>query len=130
MRLQSDLVDIMDACINGTLEPSLVTFTPKAALGVVVAAEGYPGKYNKGMPITGIDKADALGDVKVFHSGTSLKDGEICSIGGRVLGVTALGDDLEAAQKQAYKAVGCIAMPSSYYRSDIGQKGVARLKKA
>ena len=130
MRLQSDLVDIMDACINGTLEPSLVAFTPKAALGVVVAAEGYPGKYNKGMPITGIDKADALGDVKVFHSGTSLKDGEICSSGGRVLCVTALGDDLEAAQKQAYKAVGCIAMPSSYYRSDIGQKGVARLKKA
>ena len=58
------------------------------------------------------------------------KDGEICSSGGRVLCVTALGDDLEAAQKQAYKAVGCIAMPSSYYRSDIGQKGVARLKKA
>ena len=130
MRLQSDLVDIMDACINGTLEPSLVAFNPKSALGVVVAAEGYPGKYSKGMPITGTDKADALEDVKVFHSGTSLKDGQLCSSGGRVLCVTALGDGLEAAQKLAYKAVGCIAMPNSYCRNDIGQKGIARLKKA
>ena len=82
------------------------------------------------MPITGTDKADALEDVKVFHSGTSLKDGQLCSSGGRVLCVTALGDGLEAAQKLAYKAVGCIAMPNSYCRNDIGQKGIARLKKA
>lgn len=126
-RLDSDLVEIILACLKGELKPELVRFTPRSALGVVVAASGYPGKYNKGMPITGLREAEALGDVKVFHSGTSLVDGQVRSNGGRVLCVTALGDGLQQAHDQAYKAVSRITMPDSRYRSDIGMKGIERL---
>lgn len=127
MRLEGDLPSVMLACVEGRLDPASLSYTPRTALGVVVAAKGYPGSYPKGMPIAGLDEADALPGVKVFHSGTSLKDGKIVSNGGRVLCVTALGDTLAEARDAAYAALKKIAMPDSQYRSDIGQKGIDRL---
>lgn len=99
MRLTSDLADAMLACVRGTLAETPLTYTPRTALGVVVAAEGYPGAYAKGMEITGISDADALPGVKVFHSGTRAEGDKLLSSGGRVLCVTALGDDLDDARK-------------------------------
>ncbi len=128
MRLLTPLDTILKACVDGTLHEISFTYTPEAALGVVLAAEGYPGKYDKGMLIEGIDVANALPGVRVFHSGTIEKDGKIYAQGGRVLCVTALGADLKAAQHNAYVALGKIKMPQGQYRSDIGSKGIERLK--
>ena len=128
MRLDGDLVKIMLACTRGNLDPSLVTFTPKSALGVVVAAEGYPGSYDRGMPITGLKEAETEDGVKVFHSGTKFSGGQVLSNGGRVLCVTALGDGLKDAQDRAYRAVNRISMPKSFHRTDIGMKGIRHLE--
>lgn len=127
MRLETDLPAVMLDCVNGRLDPATLRYTPRTALGVVVAASGYPGTYSKGMPITGIAEADALPGVKVFHSGTALRDGQVVSDGGRVLCVTALGDTLALARDVAYAALEHVHMPDSYHRSDIGQKGIDRL---
>jgi len=126
MRLDCDLVDVMMACITGTLSSVPVKISSKAALGVVIAAEGYPAKYEKGIPISGIEQAEEDG-AKVFHAGTSFINGELVSSGGRVLCVTALGDSLKEAQQNAYKAVGSIRMERSRFRSDIGAKGLRHL---
>jgi phosphoribosylamine--glycine ligase len=104
-----------------------VVSDPRSTLGVVMAAEGYPGSYPKGMPITGIDEAEALDGVKVFQAGTRLDNGALVTSGGRVLSVTALGDGLAAAKEQAYRAVEKIHFDNSYYRRDIGDKGLKRL---
>ena len=117
MRLEGDLVQIMLDCIEGKLRPESLTHTSQTALGVVVAAEGYPHAYPKGMVIEGLDEADALPGVKVFHSGTSMDGDKTLSSGGRVLCVTALGDTLAD-----------IRMDKSFHRSDIGQKGIRRLE--
>ncbi|MDD3312075.1 phosphoribosylamine--glycine ligase [Pseudodesulfovibrio sp.] len=127
MRLTTDLVDVMLACIDGTLDQIEVTSTPQTACGVVMAAKGYPGSYPKGMAITGLDQADALPGVKVFQAGTRLEDGRVVSSGGRILCVTALGDTLRDAQKRAYEAVEKIHYENSYYRRDIAEKGLKRL---
>ena len=95
---------------------------------MVVAAEGYPHAYPKGMVIEGLDEADALPGVKVFHSGTSMDGDKTLSSGGRVLCVTALGDTLADAQARAYEGVKAIRMDKSFHRSDIGQKGIRRLE--
>ena len=121
MRLEGDLVQIMLDCIEGKLRPESLTHTSQTALGVVVAAEGYPHAYPKGMVIEGLDEADALPGVKVFHSGTSMDGDKTLSSGGRVLCVTALGDTLADAVK-------AIRMDKSFHRSDIGQKGIRRLE--
>ena len=97
------------------------------ALGVVIAAEGYPGSYPKGMEIKGIDAVDALPDTKVFQAGTKREGSRTLSSGGRVLCVTALGKGLAEAQKRAYEAVAKIDMEKSQHRSDIGAKGLRRL---
>ncbi len=128
MRLQSPLDQILLACVEGRLNTVPFAYTEQAALGIVLAAEGYPASYAKGMEIQGIEKADALQGVKVFHSGTVLREGKICSNGGRVLCVTALGDGLQDAQKKAYAALEHIHMDKSQYRTDIGQKGITRLQ--
>lgn len=127
MRLDSDLAAIMLACVEGRLAQEKVSFRKEAALGIVLAARGYPGKYGKGMPITGIEAAESLPGLKVFHSGTKVQDGAILSNGGRVLCVTALGADLRKAQEAAYAGLGKISMPDSYHRTDIGLKGIRRL---
>lgn len=127
MRLESDLLEIMDACIDGRLDEVKLSIRPESALGVVIAAEGYPGSYPKGMEIKGIDAVDALPDTKVFQAGTKREGSRTLSSGGRVLCVTALGKGLAEAQKRAYEAVAKIDMEKSQHRSDIGAKGLRRL---
>lgn len=127
MRLNDDLAAIMLACINGTLDQGNLNYSHKSAVGVVIAAEGYPATYHKGMTIEGVGDADALPFTKVFHSGTVLEKGILHASGGRILCVTALGDTLQEAQRQAYAAVKKIRMEHSQYRSDIGDKGLAHM---
>jgi phosphoribosylamine--glycine ligase len=128
MRLDADLVEIFFACAGGRLDPAMVRVRPETALCVVVAAPGYPGSYPKGMEITGLDKADALPDVKVFQAGTAVQDGKTVTSGGRVLGVTALGATLAEAKSKAYHAVAKVNFEGRYFRRDIGDKGIARSK--
>lgn len=123
-RLDSDLVPALVACVKGGLDKVEIHFKPQAALCVVMAANGYPGDYNKGSVIKGLDKADAIANVKVFHAGTQLKDGNIIATGGRVLGVTALAATIEAAQKLAYTAVDAVNWPEGFCRRDIGSKAI------
>ncbi len=123
MRLESDLVEVIEACFDHRLKDMTLRISPSSALGVVVAAEGYPGSYPKGMEISGVAEAEANG-AKVFQAGTALKEGKIVSNGGRVLCVTALGKDLSSAAGNAYAALSHVRMERSHYRSDIGQKGL------
>ena len=125
-RLDTDIVEIMLACVEGRLDTIDIAIKPESSLCVVLAADGYPGSYAKGMEITGIDDADAIPGVKVFQAGTRLEDGRTLSSGGRVLGVTALGKDLAEAKAKAYQAVDKIAFDGKYFRRDIGDKGLSR----
>lgn len=127
MRLDGDLVQIIQAALAGDLASASVRQKPESALGVVVCAKGYPQSYPKGMPIEGLDEAEADG-AKVFHSGTVEENGVCKANGGRVLCVTALGKTLREAQAKAYAAVAKIRMPDSFHRSDIGDKGIRRLQ--
>lgn len=126
MRLKSDLAEIMLACCRGTLNNTHVEWSHQTSLCVVLAAEGYPDKYAKGMAITGIDQAEALPGVKIFQSGTALKDGALACSGGRVLSVTALGENLETARSLAYNGTDLIHFNGKYLRRDIGAKGLNR----
>ncbi len=118
--LQSDLAEIMLACVEGRLTADLVQVFPGSAVTVVMASPGYPGSYPTGLPISGLD--DALHDVTVFHAGTSPQQGQIVTSGGRVLCVTALGDDLETAVSRAYAGVQKIHFDGAHYRTDIGRQ--------
>jgi phosphoribosylamine--glycine ligase len=125
MRLQSDLLDVLEATVDGRLhEIESLAWDPRPAVCVVMASEGYPGNYEKGKPIRGLDEAARLPDVKVFHAGTAVRDGEVVSDGGRVLGVTALGDSISLAKLQAYKAVKCIRWSGAWCRKDISDKAL------
>ncbi len=128
MRLKTPLDQIMQACVKGKLHTMTIEYTDEVAVGVVLAAKGYPDSYPMGMEITGIAEAEKLENVKVFHSGTEVKDDKVLAKGGRVLCVTALGSSLEAAQKKAYEAMEKIHMDNSYYRKDIASKGITRLQ--
>lgn len=128
MRLTGDLAQIMLDCVNGELDPASISHSDQTALGVVLTAKGYPRAYPKGLVIKGIAQAEGRPGVKVFHSGTAVKDHVLISSGGRVLCVTALGEDLPAARKAAYAALEEIQMPDGYYRKDIGNKGIRRLE--
>ncbi|MDR2431157.1 MAG: phosphoribosylamine--glycine ligase [Candidatus Margulisbacteria bacterium] len=127
-RLKTDIVDVFEACLAGHLDALAVEWTDAAAACVVLAADGYPGKYEKGQEITGVDKAAALPDIFIFQAGTALLDGRLVAAGGRVLGVTALGADIKTAVKNSYKAAELISFPGLHKRKDIGQKALARLK--
>ncbi len=127
MRLKSDLVDIMQACIAGELDKVELDIDERSTLGVVLTSKGYPGSYPKGMPISGIEKANELDGVYVFQAGTKAQDGQILANGGRVLCVTALGKDLKEAQTHAYEGMDCLSMENSQIRTDIGLKGLKRL---
>lgn len=118
--LASDLVEIMLACIEGRLEPSAVQLHDGACATVVMASEGYPGSYPKGREITGVESAESLDGVSVFHAGTALKDGRLITNGGRVLTVSALGQTLPDALHQAYQALTHIHFQGAHYRKDIG----------
>jgi phosphoribosylamine--glycine ligase len=124
-RLETDLVELLDASTSGTLNQIELKWNPAAAVCVVMASGGYPGSYSKGKIISGIDAANALPGAKVFHAGTALKDGQIVTNGGRVLGVTALGKDLKSAQAAAYAAVGKIHFDGAQFRRDIAAKALA-----
>jgi len=127
MRLKSDLVDIMQACIAGELDKVELDIDERSTLGVVLTSKGYPGSYPKGMPISGIEKANALDGVYVFQAGTKAQDGQVLANGGRVLCATALGKDLKEAQARAYEGMACLSMENSQIRTDIGLKGLKRL---
>lgn len=128
MRLDTDLAEIMEACTKGRLDEVDVRWNPKTSICVVLAAGGYPKSYAKGMEISGIEAADAIAGVKVFHAGTKAEGGKILSNGGRVLGVTALGKTLAEAQALAYRSVAEVTFENCYYRRDIGDKGLERSK--
>ncbi len=127
MRMKSDLVPLLLAVAEGDLSGSSIEWHGQAAICVVMAAEGYPGDYPKGDAIAGIEVAEELEGVTVFHAGTSEKDGLVVTDGGRVLGVTALGDGVAAAIERAYQGVGKITWRGVQYRKDIGQKALGRV---
>lgn len=123
MRLKSDLAQVLSLAATGRLaELEGLEWDPRPAVCVVMASEGYPGNYEKGRVITGLTEADAVPDAKVFHAGTIEKNGEILNAGGRVLGVTALGDTIAAAKASAYSAVDKIQWPGGWCRRDISDK--------
>jgi len=127
LRLRSDLVDLCEAAIDERLDQVSADWDPRASLGVVLAAGGYPASYDKGDVIKGLEAVPEEG-VKVFHAGTADRDGEVVTSGGRVLCVCALGDDVAEAQRRAYKAVDRISWKGMYCRRDIGHRAIARLK--
>ena len=118
--LESDLISIMLACVNGTLAEEPVVWQDNAATTVMLASGGYPGKYEKGFPITGIESAEEDPAVVVFHAGTAEKEGELITAGGRVLGVSAVGSTVKEARAAAYAAAAKIAFNGKQFRSDIG----------
>ena len=128
VRLQNDIVPLIEAVIDERLDTCQLEIDPRASVCVVMASGGYPQKYDKGHEIKGIDAANRMRDVVVFHAGTRLEGKKVLSDGGRVLGVTALGDTVEAAIKKAYQAVAKITWRKVHYRTDIGQKALVRMQ--
>lgn len=123
-RLESDLVDVMLAVAEGRPEDIELAWADKWAVTVVLASAGYPKAYEKGKVITGIEDADALEDVKVYHAGTAVRDGQLVTAGGRVLNVTAMGETFQAARELAYKACDLIQFEGKQNRSDIGLRAI------
>jgi phosphoribosylamine--glycine ligase len=123
-RLKSDLLPALIAARDGALEHFDLRWHDEAALTVVMAARGYPGAYDKGSEIRGLDKVAKLPGVTVFHAGTANKDGKIVATGGRVLSVTATGETVAEAQNRAYRAVDLIDWPEGFCRRDIGWRAV------
>jgi phosphoribosylamine--glycine ligase len=126
MRMQSDLVELCLAALEERLHQTGAQWDPRAALGVVMAAGGYPDSYEKGEVIAGLDVAEDTRDCKVFHAGTALANGQLITSGGRVLCVTALGQTVSEAQSRAYSRVDQIHWPHVYFRRDIGHRAIAR----
>ncbi len=124
MRLQSDLIEVFLAVCEGRLDEALLKWDPRPAVCVVMASGGYPGDYEKGKVISGLDEAAQLQDVVVFHAGTRQQNGQVVTNGGRVLGVTALGADIAAAKARAYEAVDRIRFEGAYCRRDIADKAI------
>jgi len=126
IRLKSDLVDILEAAIDGKLDEITLEWDERATVCVVMASGGYPGSYPKGIEIKGLKDAAALKDVVVFHAGTKLEGDKVLTNGGRVLGVTSLGDTVSEAISRAYEAVELITWEGAQYRTDIGKKALQR----
>lgn len=125
MRLRSDLPALCEAALNKRLDQIEAEWDPRPALGVVLAAGGYPGEYRKGEVISGLP-AEENGDSKVFHAGTAARDGQVVTAGGRVLCVCALGDSVAQAQARAYQVAKDIHWNGVFYRHDIGYRAIAR----
>jgi len=126
MRLQSDLVELCQAALAGTLDNTTIEFDARACLGVVLAAGGYPEAYDKGKVISGLESDSNSPHSKIFHAGTRTEGDTIVTNGGRVLCATALGDDVTQAQARAYELVSQVSWEGMYYRGDIGYRAVAR----
>jgi len=124
--LDGDLAEIMLACAQGTLRPEMVKWSNRAAVCVVMASGGYPGSYAKNIAITGLQEAGKLQDVVVFHAGTKEVNGQVVTSGGRVLGVTAVGDNIADAKEKAYAAVDRIHFENAHYRTDIAWRALQR----
>jgi phosphoribosylamine--glycine ligase len=125
VRLKTDLVDLIDAVVDGQLDEfseDRLVWDPRSSVCVVIASQGYPGSYAKGKVITGLEEAARLPDVKIFHAGTRRENGLVVTDGGRVLGITALGETLDEARQRAYEAVSRIHFPGLFFRKDIGSK--------
>ena len=121
VRMNNDIIDVMEACIDGKLEDVELDFEDNAAVCVVLASEGYPVKYDKGFEIKGLENFRDKDSYFCFHAGTKLKDGKVVTNGGRVLGITATGSDLKEARRNAYEATKWIDFENKYCRSDIGK---------
>ncbi|MGA3371153.1 MAG: phosphoribosylamine--glycine ligase [Terracidiphilus sp.] len=126
LRLESDLVDALEACANGTLAETELRWSQGASACVVASSAGYPGSYKTGFPITGLGDAAQVPGVQVFHSGTSRSGGQLLTAGGRVLGVTATAPSLEEALARAYEAMARIHFDGMHYRRDIGHRALRR----
>ena len=126
MRLKSDVLEALLACAEGRLAETKLEWRDEAAMLVVMAAKGYPGKYQKGTEIKGLDAADAVEGAVVFHAGTAAEGGRVVATGGRVLGVTAMGKDVKEAQTRAYRAVDALDWPEGFCRRDIGWQAIDR----
>ncbi len=121
-RLENDIIDVFEACIDGKLDQIDLKFSDKAAVCVVLASDGYPVKYEKGFPIEGLENFEGKDDAFCFHAGTKFdENGRIVTNGGRVLGITALGNDLKEARKKAYEATEWVSFENKYMRHDIGK---------
>jgi phosphoribosylamine--glycine ligase len=129
MRLRSDLLDLCLALRDGQLSAREAHWSPSPAVCVVMASRGYPGKPEVGKLITGLEAAEALGGVKIFHAGTRVQDHQLLTAGGRVLGVTAIAEDLASAIDRAYAAASKVRFEGMHYRKDIGAKGLRRLSR-
>ena len=126
LRLKSDLVDLCNAALDGKLDSVTAEWDERPAIGVVLAAAGYPGDYPKGDAISGLQAAAEIIDSKVFHAGTTERDGEVVTAGGRVLCATALGNSVTEAQQKAYQLAEKIHWNGGFYRRDIGYRAIAR----
>jgi phosphoribosylamine--glycine ligase len=126
MRMKGDMVPILEACMQGTLSRHKIEWDNRASVCVVMASKGYPGSYEKGKVIEGLKEVSRMDGVSVFHAGTSLKEGQIVTSGGRVLGVTGLGEDIPRAIERTYQAVKKISWEGVYYRTDIGYKALCQ----
>jgi phosphoribosylamine--glycine ligase len=127
MRLRTDLLDLLEAVVDdrlGDFAEGQLEWDPRPAVCVVMASQGYPGNFAKGKVISGLDEAAKLPDVKVFHAGTKVENNVVVTDGGRVLGVTALGDTLAEAKQRAYEAVQKIHFQGAFYRRDIADKAL------
>lgn len=124
-RLENDLCELLEASVSGHLSRIELKWSDQPSVCVVLASAGYPGSYAKGKPISGIDEAERLPNVKVFHAGTAAVNGQLVTNGGRVLGVTAWGSDLHAARDRAYEAAARIRFEGAQYRTDIAAKALA-----
>jgi phosphoribosylamine--glycine ligase len=125
-RVTSDLADLMARTCDGRLAGAAIEWDPRAAVCIVLAADGYPGTVKQGAPIAGLDALRDWKDGVVFHAGTKRDDGRVVTDGGRVLGVTALGDTIRAAVDEAYRGVARVSWPGMHYRRDIGHRAFGR----
>lgn len=123
-RLENDLLDLLEACVDGDLGRVSLRWSLKPSICVVLASDGYPGSYEKGKPITGLREVDQIPNIKVFHAGTSFDGEAVLTNGGRVLGVTAWADTLTEARNSAYSAIDQIHFTGMRFRKDIGQKAL------
>ncbi len=126
MRLDGDLLPLLEACADGSLAGAHAIWKPEPAVCVVMASGGYPGSYRSGMPVAGLDRASALAGTAIFHAGTALRPNGVVTAGGRVLGVTALGGDIRQAIDRAYEAVSVLSFEGEHHRTDIGRRAVNR----